>query len=124
MDARRELTRRRLRRAKEMDGVARALARAGLRPDLHGAEIPLKPEDCFRYGERYARLATEIEDRALSDDGGGQSAGSLADELSLIDDPALRRIVEEARRAEDDHEEANRDETAETDDEASERPPA
>jgi hypothetical protein len=122
VEDRRELVRRRLRRAREADAVSRALTRAGVRPDRHGADIPLKPEDCLRYGERYARLATEIEDRALSEDGDRQSAGSLADELSLLDDPALRRIVEEARRAEHDHEEADRDETRETDDEASETP--
>jgi hypothetical protein len=120
---RRELVRRRLRRAREEDAVSRALTRAGVRPDLYGADIPLKPEDCLRYGERYARLATEIEDRALADDGGKESTADPLEELSLLDDPALRRIVEQARRAEHDHEETNSHETRETDDEASERPP-
>ncbi len=91
-----ELMERRRRRAKELDGIARVLSRAG----LSGArEVPLKPEVCVRLAERYARLVTDLEERMLAgeEEGPEETFDSVARNL---DDATLHRLIKLARREE------------------------
>ena len=106
---REELLQRQLRRAKEADAVGRALTRMGLRPDDYAGELQLDPVECLRYGERYSRFATDLEDRLLAGEESEASSEGIADELFGLDDPALRRVIEEAKRAEQEQEEVKED---------------
>ena len=90
---RQQVMERRQRRAEEADAAGRVLLRWGMRADPHSGEVHRVEEAPLRQGERYLRLATEIEDRLLAGGEPDASGTSIEDELWQMDDPALRRLI-------------------------------
>jgi len=91
--------RRLLHRGKEAETISRLLARAGLRPDEYREEVKIPPTGCLGLSARFMRLANECEVQAVQIADPEQSQRSLTDEVFGLDDPALRRVVEGAKRA-------------------------
>ncbi len=94
-----ELMERRRRRARELDGIARVLARSGLSRE---AEVPLKPDVCMRLGERYARLVSELEQRMLAELAGEEEEPqeSFYSIARRLDDESLRKLIKLLRKEE------------------------
>jgi hypothetical protein len=91
---RQEMRQRQLRRAKDADAVGRALTHMGVRPDEHAERLPVDPVDCLKFGERFSRFASELEDRFLAGEESEDSSDDIFGELFGLDDPGLRHIAE------------------------------
>ena len=94
-----ELLERRQRRAKEAEAAGRLLLHHGLARDPHSGEVQRVVPEALRYGERYLRLATELEDLCLAGAAPEAPDSTIEDEVLASDDVALRQLIEQARGA-------------------------
>jgi hypothetical protein len=94
---RNEVMERRQRRAEETDAAGRLLLRRGLQPDPESDDPQQVAEVALRAGERYLRLATDIEDRLIAGSDPAAPATSIEEELWRTEESALRRLIETAK---------------------------
>jgi len=94
---RHQVMERRSRRAQEADAAGRVLLRRGVRGDPHSGDVHSLDDTALKHGERYLRLATDIEDRLLAGTEPEAPATSIEEEVWRLEDPALRRLIGLAR---------------------------
>jgi hypothetical protein len=92
-----ELLERRQRRAKEAEAAGRLLLHHGLARGPHSGEVQRVVPEALRYGERYLRLATELEDLCLAGAAPEAPDSTIEDDILASDDAALRQIIKQAR---------------------------
>jgi hypothetical protein len=92
-----ELLERRQRRAKEAEAAGRLLLHHGLARDPHSGEVQRVVPEALRYGERYLRLATELEDLCLAGAEPEVPDSTIEDDVLASDDAALRQLIKQVQ---------------------------
>jgi hypothetical protein len=92
-----ELLERRQRRAKEAEAAGRLLLHHGLARDPHSGKVQRVVPEALRYGERFLRLATDLEDLCLAGAAPEAPDSTIEDEALASDDAALRQLIKQAR---------------------------
>lgn len=100
-DARRELTRRRLRRADMLDRVGEALVGRFFRRDPFTGELQSSPEVKPRDAVPLLRLATQLEERLDIAGPEGDTALSADERLQGLNDRELERLIELVQAADE-----------------------